>query len=477
MRTALGIVLVSTFVASAAAAQTTYRIGEGEPDGRELADLPALGPGDTVEVVGGQEYQPFIFDFEWDGSEAAPIRIVGIPVAGARPIFTGGVNTLEFQGDHYEVEQIEVTGGSFRCIFHHAHDITITDSLVHDCPAHGILGADTDSGSLTLVRVEVHHAGGGDRDHQIYMATDETAHPGSVFRMENCWVHDGNGGNNVKSRAERNEIYSNWIEGAYYHELELIGPDGQDETLAREDSDVVGNVLVKRGSNEGFAVVRFGGDGTGQTDGRYRFVNNTVVLAPGDTSAIFRLFEGLESVEMHNNVFVRRGGGGVNVIREVEAVWATGSRLIAGSHNWVPTGSENVPPEWTDTIMGSDPGLVDVDAFDLAIALESAPIVDQGAIPTPNFDAAPFPSPLERPLSSPAHGALGVARPVVGAIDLGAYEYGTAPPEIDAGTSSRDGGAGMEMDGGCGCRAGARGDAAPSALFALSILALLLRRR
>ena len=34
-----------------------------------------------------------------------------------------------------------------------------------------------------------------------------------------------NGGNAVKSRAQRNEIYYNWIEGAVYHELELIGPD------------------------------------------------------------------------------------------------------------------------------------------------------------------------------------------------------------------------------------------------------------
>ena len=68
--------------------------------------------------------------------------------------------------------------------------------------------------------------------------------------MQHCYVHDGNGGNNVKSRAERNEIYYNWIEGAVYHELELIGPDrraaaGWSEDLAREDSDVVGNVLRK----------------------------------------------------------------------------------------------------------------------------------------------------------------------------------------------------------------------------------------
>jgi MYXO-CTERM domain-containing protein len=138
------------------------------------------------------------------------------------------------------------------------------------------------------------------------MATDELAHPGSVFRMIGCWIHDANGGNNVKSRAERNGI-----EGAYYHELELIGPDpagGVPEATAREDSDVVGNVFVKRGANEAFAVVRFGGDGTGQSLGRYRFAFDTVIVAPGSTAAAFRLFSGLESVEMHGNVFAMRGG-------------------------------------------------------------------------------------------------------------------------------------------------------------------------
>ena len=116
---------------------------------------------------------------------------------------------------------------------------------MHDCPGQGILGADRGSGSFLLEYVEVHHTGAGTSAHQIRMATDEVAHPGSVFRMQYCYVHDANGGNNVKSRAQRNEIRYNWIEGALYHEIELIGPDGADEGLFREDSDVVGNVFRK----------------------------------------------------------------------------------------------------------------------------------------------------------------------------------------------------------------------------------------
>ena len=90
----------------------------------------------------------------------------------------------------------------------------------------------------------------------------------------------------------------------------------------REDSDVVGNVLRKTNT---FSVVRFGGDGTGASAGRYRFVYNTVLTQPGG-GAVFRLFDPLESVEMHNNVFHGAGGAPVNMLREVEAVWVGGPR-------------------------------------------------------------------------------------------------------------------------------------------------------
>jgi hypothetical protein len=229
----------------------------------------------------------------------------------------------------------------------------------------------------------------------------------------------------VKSRAERNEIYGNWIEGAYYHELELIGPDGQDPTLAREDSDVVGNVLRKTRS---FAVVRFGGDGTGETDGRYRFANNTVIVAPGSTAAVFRLFDGIESIEMHNNVFVRQGGGAPTILRTVEAEWTSGAAVIAGRNNWVPTGTA-VPSQWTATRSGADPGLVNIAARQLW-PTSSSPLVNAGADTTASPPGYPFPSPLPRPTIMPPRGTIEaiLPRPVVGTIDIGAYEVGSAPP-------------------------------------------------
>jgi hypothetical protein len=150
--------------------------------------------------------------------------------------------------NHYVFENFEVTGGSFRCVFVHAGHITIRDTLVRDCPAQGILGADQNAGWLTLDRVEVTRSGGGTQDHPIYASSDPFVYPVAVFRMQHSYVHDANGGNAVKSRAERNEIYYNWIEGAHYRELELIGIDAtiMDDPPPRPmHSDVVGNVLIK----------------------------------------------------------------------------------------------------------------------------------------------------------------------------------------------------------------------------------------
>lgn len=493
-----GVAAALTLLAASPALGATYQVGPGKTYQDLGAVAGLLNPGDVVEVDGDAEYPGGVV-FDRPGTEAEKITIRGVRINGRRPVVRGGTNTLEAAANHYVFEGLDLTEGSFRCFYHHAHGITLRDSVIHDCPAHGILGADGDSGSLLLEYTEVHHAGEGTQNHSIYMATDEAAYPGSVFRMQHCYVHDTNGGNAIKSRAERNEIYSNWIEGGTYHELELIGPDGQDPSLAREDSDVVGNVLVKRTD---FAVVRFGGDGTGETNGRYRFVNNTVIVQSGGP-AVFRLFDGLESVEMHNNVFAVAGGGGVNLVREVEAVWASGSRQIAGSNNWVMDGSTNVPEEWTGTLTGADPGFADLAALDVR-PLEQSPLVDAGGAAESGPPGHEIPAPLGAPAWHPplhAIEASGAATPraAVGAIDVGAYEFGVAMGTGGSGGAGSGGGAGAGSGGaggsgagsggagplggddagdagGCGCRVAPRAPGA-SALAAALAAAALLRRR
>ncbi len=392
-----------------------------------------LDPGDLVLVDGDSTYSAALL-FR-NGTEALPITLRGVRINGNRPRLSGGANTIEVQSNWTVVEGFEITGGASRCFYHHAHEVTLRDSEVHDCPAQGILGADTGSGSFTMEYVEVHHCGSGTQQHGVYMATNEVDYPGAVFRMQHCWIHDQNGGNAVKSRAERNEIYYNWIENSLYHLLELIGPDpagGVPANLEREDSDVVGNVLVR---NNSFSFVRIGGDGTGESAGRYRFLNNSFVSTATNTAAAFRCFDALESVEMHNNLFYTTVAGAPLILRDLEAVWVSG-RQISGQNNWLETGSTNPPTaaEWTDSVIGDDPGFENEATRDFRPAAGS-PLLDAGTATGAPPAGFPFPNPLaipafHPPLHSVQTGGPPPPRPPNGARDIGAYERPGADPTI-----------------------------------------------
>lgn len=397
---------VLALAAAAPAGAATYPVGPGRPHASLQALFAAvtLRPGDIVEVDGGTTYAGGAV-LRQSGSAAAPIVLRGLRVDGRRPVLSGGSNTLELRlSNHVVVEGFEITGGSARCLFVNAAEIVLRDLLVRDCTGQGILSSDQDSGSITLEYSEIRNAGGGDSRHALYIQTDEVAHPGAVFRMRYNYVHDGLGGNLLKSRAERNEIHYNWFENAYYHEIELIGPDqytqqaGWSVGLAREDSEVLGNVIVHSGSFG--AIMRLGGDGTGESRGRYRVVNNTIVATgSASTYTVFRLFDGLESVEAHNNVLHRTTPGTLRVERAVEAVWSQGRR-VAGSNNWVDLGATELPSEWIDTRQGGSPGFVSPQALDLRPASDS-PLNQAGNAAPVSPAAWPFPAPTPLPLSLP----------------------------------------------------------------------------
>ncbi|MEO8276908.1 MAG: hypothetical protein ABI639_11865 [Thermoanaerobaculia bacterium] len=439
---ALTIALV---VLSATASNAmTYLVGPTRSFTQLTQVAGLVGPGDVVLVDGGATYNPVVF--ENDGAAGNPITVRGVRVGGARPILAGGSNTIEIQSDHFAVESFEITGGSFRCVYHHSDDVLMRDLYVHDCPAHGLLGADEDSGSLTLEYSEFARAGNGGSQHMIYMSTDQIAHPGSVFRMHHCYLHDTTGGNAVKSRAERNEIDYNWIEGAQYHLLELIGPDEGAVTPPpgiREDSDVIGNVLIHKaydppgaaGPFDGnFYFVRVGSDmrcddgGTNSTRGRYRFVNNTFVRVDGGTgSHVFRPFGYVQSIEMSNNVFYSVAAGALAMVRSDndERCWTDGEQ-IGGQQNWVETGTTALPAGWTGTITGAAPGFVSTGTYDFRPAAGS-PLLNVGTSTPTGAPGFPFPSPLFPPAFEPPQrivlpGSPAPARIQQGVIDVGAFE-------------------------------------------------------
>ncbi|MFZ5353672.1 MAG: hypothetical protein ACOZCL_13260 [Bacillota bacterium] len=419
MHTSTGGTLDITFDADTLTAVSngkTYLVGPSR-EYRQLSEIASLlEPGDTVLVDGDAVYNGGVV-FEESGLPDARITIKGVSINGRRPLITGGINTVEFIGNHYIFEGFEITGGTSRGIYHHNHDLTINDCVIHDCPAHGIISSDYDSGSIIIRNTEVYACGSGTSRHQLYIATDEERYPNAVFRLEFCYIHDGNGGNNIKSRAARNEIYYNWIEDAYYHNLELIGPDIYshyvDDALVREDGDVVGNVIIN--TDRDFYLVRIGGDGTGQSFGQYRFINNTFIQSPSSTRAVFRIFDGIESLEASNNIFTKLSGYGVRIYTDSDAEWVNGVQ-ITGTNNWVQTSSTSIPSGWSGTLSGNDAGFEDASILNLNPGSNS-PLIDNGtnAVLMPIHEP-----PIRTKVNYPE-----VEDRIInnGKIDIGAYEY------------------------------------------------------
>lgn len=386
----------------------TYPVGPGQlhPSLQGLLGAVTLQPGDVVEVAPGSYAGGVIL--RQSGTAAQPIVIRGLRgSAGQRPVLSGGSNTIEFRrADHVVLEGLEIAAGSARCIFVNARDVVLRDLLVRDCPGHGILTSDQFSGNLTLEYSEIRNSGAGSSQHALYIQSDEVAYPGSVFRMRFNYVHGGTGGNLLKSRHERNEIHYNWFEGAWYHELELIGPDqytqqaGWSVDLRREDSEVLGNVIVHSSPLNPFgAVMRLGGDGTGESRGRYRLVNNTIIVSgSSNPTTVLRLFEGIESVEAHNNVIWRSSPGELRIERVVEAQWAAGQRRMAGSNNWINASASAayVPVEWSGTLTGATPGFANPGAWDYRPG-SGSPLLTAGNGNPASPPAWPFPAPTLLP--------------------------------------------------------------------------------
>jgi hypothetical protein len=308
--------------------------------------------------------------------------------------------------------------------------------------------------------------------------------------MRFCYVHDATGGNSVQSRAERNEIYYNWIEGAMYHELDLIGADGAPEALAREDSDIVGNVLVKTSS---WRIARIGGDGSGNSAGRYRFVNNTMILADSSTAAI-GLQETVQSLEMYNNV-IYGSKSGFRVYRVDEQ--SGPAAMLFGSNNWVLTGTTSIPASWTATTMGTSPMWIGLATNDLRPAAGS-PLIGAGTTAT-SAGASGLPAPLALPLYTPPQRRLlaldaaqtrsSGAAPSIGAFEENAGEPG--PPPATGGTiGSGSGGEGagsplgaggagghaLTSEGGSSCALVAAKPSLGTVLAATSLLGAVIAR-
>jgi len=412
----------------------TYTVGPGKMFAKLQDVADKLGPGDNVLVDGNTTYPANIY-LTQSGTVASRITISGLQPSGAsRPKITGtGSYGINVTADNIVLEGFEVIGGP-KGIGVFGDNITVRNCVLHGCN-QGLIGYGTGTGSVTVEYCEFYGNGvptGGATQHQIYMATDEIAHPKATFRLQYCYLHDGVEGDNVKSRCERSEIYYNWIElaGSSGHGLGLFAPDPDDNdqvtiATAREDADVVGNVIIQSRNS----CARIGGDLPGYpTNGRYRFVNNTFVLT-GARGDVIRTFNTIETLEMYNNVmYATTSGSDTRIINDADGAWLHSPRCLTGGNNWVVTGATMAPTtaEWSATVRGSTSPFVNASSKNFH-PLQGGPLENGGAAATPTIAVYPFSKPLFPPAFQPPQAALidtgtSEKRPSDAVIDIGAFE-------------------------------------------------------
>ena len=238
---------------------------------------------------------------------------------------------------------------------------------------------------MTIEESEFFANGEAGYEHNVYISGEAAK---LVFRGN--YTHHAKHGHTLKSRAFENHILYNRImdEADGYSSYLIDLPQGG-------LSYVIGN-LIEQGpmaENTG-TIVNYKGEGATNPDLRLFFAHNTVVNDNPKSPAFVRVHQA-DEVHAYNNLFV-----------------GPGTPLVVDDANATVVDMGN--------LQSDDPGLVDRAGYDYHL-LEGSPAIDAGVMPPAELVAD----------AHYLHPAGTEARPQVGPVDVGAYEFGE-----DEGTST-----------------------------------------
>jgi len=391
------------------------------------------GNGDLPVIDGSGAVTPAGLNFWSD--ERGVIKIGGANVpADTMPKYII-IENLEIRSAHPDYQLTSDTGtvmnysSSASAIYvEKGENITVRNCRLHDS-ANGFFVASSDDTVSRNILVEGNYIYGNGITGSAFQHNNYTAAIGITFQYNRFGpLRAGANGNALKDRSAGTVIRYNWIESGN-RQLDLV--DAEDSVQIRNDAGyhktfVYGNILIEPDGAGNSQIAHYGGD-SGAEDtyrkGKLYFYNNTVVSTRAGNTTLFRLSTNDETCDARNNIFYNTAAGANLAMLAEEGT-------LSVSNNWIKSGWRN-SHEGSGFggsvtvagafIIGTLPGFVDLAAQDLRLASGSAAI-DAGTVL--HADALPANNVVRHYLRH----QMSEARPVNGALDLGAYEFAAAAP-------------------------------------------------
>jgi len=379
----VSILAILTVIAAAwPAGAATLQVGSGKTYAAPCEAAAAAADGDVIEIDAG------LYSGDVCSWYASSLTIRGI--GGYAHLDAAGENAegkaiWVIKGDNVIIESIEFSGATVpdqngAGIRAEGSGLTLRHCWFHD-NEEGILGG---AGEVLIEYCEFGHNGYGDgQSHNMYMSNNVTS-----FTLRFSYTHHAIIGHNVKSRAQVNYILYNLIideeDGTASYEIDL--PNGG-------TSIIIGNVIQQGPATDNSTMLAFAEEGATNPSQDLYVVNNTFVNDRA-TGTFVRNSASTPAIVV-NNIFVGDG------------------TVLEG------------PGDTTGNLPTGDAGFVDRAGYDYHLAAGS-PAIDAGIDPGSGGGMS------LTPVFEYVHPASGTERSIVdGVIDMGAFEFGNAPPADD----------------------------------------------
>ncbi len=230
-------------------------------------------------------------------------------------------------------------------------------------------------------------------EHNMYIGSGTRS-----FIIMYSYIHGAIQGHNIKTRADNNYILYNRIMD------QTDGTSSYDIDIAQGGPTVIMGNLIEGGPMKvNHSIICYNEGSTNPGPLNLLLVNNTVVNDQTTGYFLFMPKTGNDTLTLINNIFAGPGSlfNG-----------ATNFSVIDSTHNWQPSNVDSV-------------GLVNATAYNYNLT-STSPAINKGTNAGYVYNIFPYDSFSLTPVYEYLDTASEEPRPVVGIIDLGAYEYSAA---------------------------------------------------